>query len=92
MPDPVRRERQRLSVLHGVEAPHVALALRNCDKFIGEMEETLASSPYLAGERIRSPTSAPRYTEMLGMEALWIGRRPRVDCTAQRCAMETAMR
>ena len=38
MPDPARRERQRLSVSQGVEALHVAPALRNYDKYIGEME------------------------------------------------------
>jgi glutathione S-transferase len=82
MPDPVRRERQRLSVLRGVEAPHVAPALRNYNKFIAEMEEALASSPYLAGERYSladiAATPYVNRAEMLGMEGLWVGRRPRV--------------
>lgn len=82
MPDPVRRERQRLSVLHGVDAPHVAPALRNYDKFIGEMEEALAMSPYLAGERYSladiAATPYVNRADMLGMERLWVGRRPRV--------------
>jgi glutathione S-transferase len=82
MPDPVRRERQRLSVARGVEAPHVAPALRNYDKYIGEMEEALAWSRYLAGDRYSlADVAATPYlnrAEMLGMEGLWKGRRPRV--------------
>jgi glutathione S-transferase len=82
MPDPVRRERQRLSVSQGVEAPHVAPALRNYDKYIGEMEEALASSPYLAGESYSladiAATPYVNRAEMLGMDGLWVRRRPRV--------------
>ena len=82
VPDPVRRERQRLSVSRGVEAPHVAPALRNYDKYIGEMEEALATSPYLAGDRYSladiAATPYVNRAEMLGMEGLWVGRRPRV--------------
>ena len=52
IPNPVMRERQRQSVLQGIDARHVTTALRNYDKFIGEMEETLARSPYIGGDSI----------------------------------------
>src|SRR3990172_3961306 len=41
IPDPAYRERQRLSVMQGVNAPHVAQAVKNYDKYIGEMEAAL---------------------------------------------------
>src|ERR1039458_8579341 len=44
------RERQRLSVEQGLDAPHVPTAARGYDKYIGEMETALGTSPYLAGQ------------------------------------------
>jgi len=49
IPDPIMREHQRLAALQGFEAPHVATALQNYDKYVGEMEEALVRSPFLAG-------------------------------------------
>ena len=82
IPDPVMRERQRHAVMHGIEAPDGQLALRNYDKFIGEMEETLARSPYLAGDNYSlADAAATPYVhraEMLAMDRLWAGPRPHV--------------
>ena len=83
MPDPAYRERQRLSVQHGVKAPHVPPALRNYDRYIGEMEAALARTPYLAGETYSlADIAATPYVNRaaaLGMDRLWVGRRPRVE-------------
>jgi glutathione S-transferase len=82
VPDPAYRERQRLSITHGLAAPHVAQAVRNFNKYIGEMEATLARQPYLAGDEYSlAEAAATPYVnraEMLGMDRLWVGSRPRV--------------
>jgi glutathione S-transferase len=36
--------------MQGIAAPHVAPAVKNYDKYIGEMEAALSDSPYLVGE------------------------------------------
>ena len=88
MPDPAYRERQRLSVAHGLDAPHVADAVRRHDQYIGEMEDALARSPYLAGDAYSlADAAATPYVnraEMLGMDRLWVGRRPRVATWLER--------
>ena len=82
VPDPAYRERQRLSIEQGLAAPHVAQAVRNFDKYIGEMETALARQPYLAGERYSlAEAAATPYINraaMLGMDRLWHERRPHV--------------
>jgi glutathione S-transferase len=82
IPDPAMRERQRQAVMHGVEAPDGLLALRNYERFIGEMEQTLARSPYIAGGSYSlADAAATPYVhraEMLAMDRLWAGRRPHV--------------
>ena len=81
IPDPAYRERQRLSVLQGIDAPHVAQAVKNYDKYIGEMEAALSRSPYLIGEMYSladvAATSYVNRAEMIAMDGLW-ARRPRV--------------
>jgi glutathione S-transferase len=83
MPDPAYRERQRLSIQHGVAAPHVPPALRNYDRYLGEMEAALAVSPYLAGETYSlADIAATPYVNRaaaLGMDRLWVGSRPHVE-------------
>jgi glutathione S-transferase len=83
MPDPAYRERQRLSVLQGVAAPHVPPALAAYDRYIGEMEQALAAAPHLAGEAFSlADIAAIPYLNRaaaLGMDRLWVGRRPRVE-------------
>ena len=80
MPDPAYRERQRLSIMHGVAAPHVPPALRSFDKYFGEMEEALSRTPYLAGDAYSladaAVTSYVNRAELLGMDRLWVGKRP----------------
>ena len=81
IPDPAYRERQRLSIEHGLAAPHVAQAARTYDKYIGEMEAALAGSAHLAGDEYSlADLAATPYlnrAQMLGMEGLW-SQRPRV--------------
>ena len=81
IPDPAYRERQRLSIEQGLQAPHVAAALRSFDRYFGDMEQALSASPWLAGEAYSlADAAATPYVNraaMLGMEALW-RRRPRL--------------
>ena len=75
IPNPAMRERQRDAVQHGLEAPHAAAALRNYDKFIGEMDEALTLVPYLAGEQYSLADAAVtpyiNRAAMLKLEGLW---------------------
>jgi glutathione S-transferase len=83
MPNAAYRERQRLSVEQGLDAPHVPAAAQAYDKYVGEMEAALAASPYLAGEAYSlADAAATPYVfrlEMLGLDKLWVGKRPRVQ-------------
>lgn len=82
VPDPAYRERQRLSITQGLAAPHVAQAVRNYDRYIGEMEATLARQPWLAGVAysLADVVATPyvNRAELLGMDRLWLVRRPHV--------------
>jgi glutathione S-transferase len=82
IPDPAYRERQRLSIEQGLQAPHVAAALRSFDRYFGEMEQALAASAWLAGEAYSlADAAATPYVNraaMLGMDRLW-ERRPRLQ-------------
>lgn len=82
IPDANTRERQRQAVLLGLEAPQVGAALRNYDKFIGEMEEALARSPYLAGDSYSladiAATPYVNRTRMLALDGTLLNDRPHV--------------
>jgi glutathione S-transferase len=82
IPDPNMRERQRQAVLLGLEAPLVGAALRNYDKFIVEMEEALARSPYLAGDSYSlADIAATPYVNrapMLALDGVVFNERSRV--------------
>jgi glutathione S-transferase len=82
VPDPAMRERQRQAVLLGLDAPQAAGALRNYDKFIGEMEETLAQAPYLAGDSYSlADAAATPYVNratMLALDGILFDNRPLV--------------
>jgi glutathione S-transferase len=76
------RERQRLSITQGLAAPHVATALKNYDKYIADMEAALAAYRYLAGAQYSlADAAATPYifrAEAIGLDGLWLGRRPKV--------------
>lgn len=78
IPDPAYRERQRLSVELGLDAPHVAQAARLHDRFIGDMERALQSSRWLAGDgySLADVVATPyvHRAELLGMDGLWAAR------------------
>ena len=82
MPDPAYRERQRAAIAHGLDAPHVTTAVRQYDKYIGEMETALREAPYLASDAYSlADAAATPYVnraEMIGMDALWGEHRPHV--------------
>lgn len=88
IPNPDYRERQRLSITQGLAAPHVAQALKNYDKYIGEMEQALEAHPYLAGAQYSlADAAATPYifrAEAIGLNGLWRGRRPKVTDWYQR--------
>jgi len=87
IPNPAYRERQRLSIEQGVEAPHVPPALMQYDTYIGQMEAVLKGSPYLAGEAYSlADAAATPYLNraaMLGLEGLW-RERPHVAAWLER--------
>lgn len=82
VPNVEYRERQRLAIAQGLAAPHVAQAVRHYDKYVGEMETALESQPYLAGETYSlADAAATPYVfraQAVGMDGLWLGRRPNV--------------
>jgi glutathione S-transferase len=82
------RERQRLSITQGLAAPHVAQALKNYDKYIGDMEMALSAHPYLAGPHYTlADAAATPYifrAEAIGLDGLWQTRRPKVAAWYQR--------
>jgi len=87
IPDPAYRERQRLAIEQGLEAPHVAPALRQFNRYFGEMEEALAEGAYLAGDAYSlADAAATPYVNragMLGMDDLW-QQRPRLRSWLER--------
>src|SRR4051812_33097803 len=82
IPDPAYRERQRLSIELGLDAPHVAPAFRQFNRYFEEMEKALTQTAHLAGDSYSlADAAATPYVNragMLGMEALW-RRRPRLQ-------------
>lgn len=88
IPNPDYRERQRLSITQGLAAPHVAQALKNYDKYLGDMEEALGKHAYLAGAQYTlADAAATPYifrAEAIGLDGLWRGRRPKVTEWYQR--------
>jgi len=78
IPDPQYRERQRLSIEHGLDAPHARAALQDYDGFIAEMETALSAMPYLAGHAYSladiAVTPYLNRAGMLGLDQLWAER------------------
>lgn len=87
IPNAAYRERQRLSIEHGLDAPHVAPAVRQYDGYIAEMEAALTATPFLAGDAYSlADAAATPYINraaMLGLEGLW-AERPQVAAWFQR--------
>jgi glutathione S-transferase len=87
IPNPAYRERQRLSIAHGVDAPHVADAVRAYDRYFAEMELALERSDYLAGDEYSladvAVTSYINRARMLAMDRL-MADRPRLAAWFER--------
>jgi glutathione S-transferase len=81
-PDPVQRERKRLWVELGLEAPDVRNALHGFHRAFAQMEQTLRQSSWLAGtEYSLADVALTPYIvriEMLRMWELWRHDYPRV--------------
>ncbi len=82
IPDANTRERQRASVMLGLDAPQIIVALQNYDKFIAEIEQTLSQSQYLAGDTYSlADVAATPYVNratMLALDRILLQERPHV--------------
>ena len=86
--DATVREARRLAVMHGIAAPHVPPAVQYLNKYLGEMEEALSRVPYLGGDVYSLVDAAVTpyvyRAEMLGLDQLWVDRRPQVAAWFER--------
>ena len=80
-PDPARRERKRLGIEKGLDAPFVPDALRAYDGVLARIEAKLTEGPWLMGERytLADVAMTPYVTRLahLHFDEMW-ARRPRV--------------
>lgn len=80
IPDPTRRERARANIELGVDSPAFAPAIKAFDKLLGDMEDTLADGPWLAGDQYSLADIAytPYATRLdhLQLHGMW-DKRPR---------------
>lgn len=83
IPDPQRRERQRLSIELGLDAPMVLDAARYFHKLVREMDSALAEGPWLAGPvySLADIALTPYITRLddMGMSGFWNERYPTVS-------------
>lgn len=81
-PDPARRARQRSVYEQGLDSPIVIDAVRHFAKLLGDMDEALATGPWLAGETYTlADAAATPYANrlaMLELLALFADKHPRV--------------
>lgn len=82
IPDPQRRERQRLSIELGLDAPMVIEAARYFHQLVRDMAIALAAGPWLAGDTYSLADIAltPYITRLadMGMSGFWDGAYPAV--------------
>jgi glutathione S-transferase len=82
-PDPTQRERKRLWVENGLDAPDVGPSLRAFARAYAQMEVALSRGDWLAGNAYSlADTGLTPYVnriEMLGIAEAWQERYPRVD-------------
>jgi glutathione S-transferase len=75
MPDPVKRERSWENITKGVESRYFVDAIKRFEKLLGDMEATLSSIPWLAGEQfsLADIAYAPYATRLdqLQLQFLW---------------------
>lgn len=81
MPDPVKRERSWENITKGAESRFFAEAVKRFDKLLADIETTLSSAPWLAGEEfsLADIGYAPYVTRLdhLQMQFLW-DKRPHI--------------
>ncbi len=81
MPDPVKRERSWENITKGAESRFFAQAVKRFDKLLADIETTLSSAPWLAGEEfsLADIGYAPYVTRLdhLQMQFLW-DKRPHI--------------
>jgi glutathione S-transferase len=75
MPDPMKREQSWENVTKGVESRFFPEAIRRFDKLLGDIEATLAETPWLAGKEfsLADIGYAPYITRLdhLQLQFLW---------------------
>ena len=87
-PDPVRREKKRLWVELGLDAPDVRVSIHEFKNALAQMERALGMSPWLAGaEYSLADIALTPYIvriEMLGIWELWRDGHPRAAAWLER--------
>lgn len=78
LPDQARAQRQRQLLERGIEAPILGDAVRHYDKALAEMEKTLSTRPWLAGDAfsLAECALAPYVLRLdrLGLSGMWSER------------------
>ncbi|MFM9969469.1 MAG: glutathione S-transferase family protein [Burkholderiales bacterium] len=80
IPDPVRRERRRDVIYNGIESKEFRTAVIMWERLLTDMEETLGTAPWLAGESYSLADAAftPYLTRLDHLNLLgWLDHRPR---------------
>jgi glutathione S-transferase len=76
-------ERKKQIVMQGLDAPGIGDTFRLYDSYLGKMEKTLATQPWLAGDTFSladvALTPYVNRLDMLGMSAMWERSRPQVS-------------
>ena len=82
IPDPVRREKMREMVTHGLDSPLVDGALARFDRLFARMEAQLERTPWLAGATYSLAdiglTAYVHRMNMIGLSPLWTAGRPKL--------------
>jgi glutathione S-transferase len=99
IPDPIRRERRREVINHGIEAREFRIAVGMWEGLLTEMESVLGEAPALVGDRYSLADAAytPYLTRLDHLSLLgWLARRPRLsawyDRVRERPSYDSAMR
>ncbi len=87
-PDPARRERKRLGIELGMDAPHAPDAVRTYDKVLARMETALADGrPWLMGDQytLADVAMTPYVVRLDHLQLAWMwGARPGVAAWLER--------
>jgi glutathione S-transferase len=88
IPNPATRERQRVAIEQGMDAPAAVQALQFYDKALADMDAQLSQHPWLAGDGYSLADAAMtpyinRFT-MLSLSNMWTRSRPNITAWLER--------